>query len=326
MKRPLVLALAACALATACGPTTHLDLRLRGVEITSVRVLTPAITLVPPATTPPPASLPPVPPITTYLPPSPAPGASAPPAVLTPPPACPTAGQFDAPEFAAPAAVKGIPANAEYVQKALGTYAENGTQKPLDGIVDVKVVRLPDSTTTANQAVRSWRVERHNGKASSVEVYQLVGPSSLASAASPVSPGIYLVGLAWDDPTRGKLTFQPTGNGLWILPDPVAEATNDTQYVGTATDPNTVTTLELLRNVRAHKRVDACGKLIDTFTVEMSGTLVSPTDQYQVSWTQQLATAYGGLDVASTFSLVSPLTTFRWSRSLTSTTVPKASS
>jgi hypothetical protein len=226
------------------------------------------------------------------------------------------------PDKAAPAGVVGYPATQAFVQNAFGTYAVAGNLKPLGGVVDVKVVRLAPSTSSTGQKVDAWRVERRAGKATSVEVYQLVHASAAASATAP---GIYLAALAWDDPTRGRLTFQPAGLGLEILPDPVAVANNDTQYAGAATDPDSLTTLSLVRNVRARKRVDACGKLIDTYSVEMTGVLVSPTAQYQVGWTQQLATAYGGLDVESTLALSSPLDGFSWSRTLRSTTVPAES-
>lgn len=326
MKRPVALALTTCALLTGCGPEKHLALDLRAVSITVPRILTPAITLVPPALTPAPVALPPVPPLATFLPPVVDVTQPAPPAVVVDPPqppvACPRAGQFDTPEKPASPAVAGYPANAEYVENALGTYAVNGIVKPLDGIVDAKVTRLPSSTTSTGQLVDSWSVTRRSGKGSSVEVYQLVHASATASATAP---GVYLVGLAWDDPTRGKLTFQPTANGVQILPDPVAVATNDTQYAGAATDPDTLTTLELNRNVRARTRIDACGKLIDTYTVEMTGTLVSPSRTYQIVWTQNLATAYGALDVASTFSLTSAVDSLRWTRTLRTTRVPVAS-
>ena len=321
MKRHLALPLAACALLSACGPATKLDLQLRAVPVNVLRVVTPAVTLVPPSTTPP-VSLPPLPPITAVLPSAPSAPAAQPTLPPVPPVACPTAGQFDVPEKTASPVVVGYPAAHEYVQSSFGSYVDSGTVKPLTGVVDVKVVRLPSSTAVSGQRVDAWRVERRMGKATWVEAYQLVHASPTASA---ISPGIYLAGLAWDDPTRGKLTFQPAELGLEILPDPVAVANNDTQYAGTATDPDTLTTMALVRNVRARKRVDACGKLIDTYSVEMTAALVSPDAQYTVNWTQQLATAYGGLDVESTFALSWPVSGFSWSQTLRSTTVPAAS-
>ncbi len=321
MKRQIALPLAACALLSACGPATKLDLQMRAVQVNVLRVVTPAVTLVPPATTPPPVALPPLPPIGDYLPPVTPITPATPTTPRVPPVGCPTAGQFDVPEKTASQVVTGYPADHEYVENAFGTYAVDGALKPLSGVVDTKVVRLPATTTTIGQKVDSWRVERTYGKGRSVEVYQLV---HAFGAVSATAPGIYLVGLAWDDESRGKLTFQPAETGLQILPDPVAIANNDVQYAGAATDPDSLTTMTIVRNVRAKKRVDACGKLIDTFSVEMTGAIVSPTATYTLSWTQQLATAYGGLDVESTFALSSPLSGYSWSRTLRTTSVPAA--
>jgi hypothetical protein len=53
----------------------------------------------------------------------------------------------------------------------------------------------------------------------------------------------------------------------------------------------------------------------------MTGALVTRDAHWQVSWTQQLATAYGGIDVASTLSLSSP-GGVSWTRTLRNTTVP----
>ena len=84
---------------------------------------------------------------------------------------------------------------------------------------------------------------------------------------------------------------------------------------------DTLTTLNVVRNVMGRQRVDVCGKLVDTYTVTMTGALVTRDAQWQVSWTQQLATAYGGIDVASTLALSTPAGT-SWTRTLRSTTVP----
>ena len=325
MKRTVALAVTCSALLTACGPTTHLDLQMRSVGITLPRVLTPAVTIVPPATVTPPAALPPTPPLAPYLPPPATPARPVPP-VVVPPVACPQAGQFDVPAKTATPVLEGYPATASYVHKATGAFAEGGTVKPLDGEVSVKVVRLPSSTTAVGQQVDSWRVERRQGSATSVEVYDLVH-SSTGDAA--IAPGIYLVGLAWDDPERGRLTFAPVGNGLFVLPNPVAVAPEvegkAAQYAGAATDPQSLTTLSVVRNVLGKKRIDTCGQLVDTYTVDMTGVLVSPSAQYTVAWTLQLATAYGGVDVASTMTLQAPQSGFTWTRSLRSTSVPRAS-
>ena len=323
MRRTAALLVASSALLAACGPATHLNLQLRSVGITVPRLVTPAVELVPPATTPVPVALPPVPPITDFLPPPATPSHPLPPVAPPPAVACPKAGQFDVPALPASPLVDKYPAAARYTQRSFGQAGLDGKVLSLDGSLGMEVVRLPSTTTSLGQQVDSWRVVRRLGPYSSVEVYDLV---HAFGAASATPPGIYLVGLAWDDPVRGKLTFQPTGNGLEILPDPVSVATQTNgvaaQYAGAATDPNSLTTMSLVRNVLGRKRIDTCGKLVDTYTVDMTGVLVSPSARYTVHWTQQLATAYGGVEVESVFALQEPVNGFSFIRTLRNTTVP----
>lgn len=325
-RRSLALASAVLVL-SGCGPHKSLDLDIRLVSITVPRLITPAVSLVPPAAVPPPVSLPPAPPLVPFLPPPPAPATQAPVTAAPPPaPACPTAASFAVPERAAPLSLPGVPVPGVSVQARTGAFAGaplSPSSGGLAGPLTTTIAMLPTTTSSAGQQVEAWSVERKDatGTRQSIEVYQLVHASSVASATAP---GIYLVGLAWSDPVRGQLTFQPQGGGLFILPNPVAVATNDTQYAGTATDPSTLTTLSLVRNVTGKKRVDACGKLIDTFTVAMSGTLTTPDAQYQVEWTQHLATAYGGVDVEDTFGLTSVATGFLWTETVRNTTLPAA--
>lgn len=314
MKTRALLALAcALTLLTACGPKSELKLGLRSVAITVPRLITPALELVPPSAEPVPVALPDLPPVDSLLPPAaPAPAASA----------CPTADPFDAPALAATPLVPKAPAPDAYTQLSLGAYVNGGKPGGLLGLVRTEVKALDKSTTSVGQLVESWSVERVDAanKSTAVEVYRLVhrSASPLATAA-----GIYLVGLAWDDPVRGKLRFEPAGNGLHILPNPVQLATNAAQYVGAATDPATLTTLALTRNVTGRKRVDACGQLVDTFTVKLLGTLTTTRTQRQVEWVQQLATAYGGANVEETLTLTWPVTGFAWTRTLRNTTAPK---
>jgi len=322
MKRPYLIVAAFAVLATACGPTSDLKLHLRAQGVTLKRIVTPAVELVPPAPVPPPLSLPPIPRITTPPP--------APPITLSTPPSvpelCPPAGPFDVPAMPATQLVAAPPVNATSTQMSTGSFAgAAGTPSSgsLAGVVQMTTERLPSTTSSVGQQVDAWRVIRRGPApgVSSVEVYRLVHPSSSPAATTA---GIYLVGLQWKDPARGDVNFQASGNGLQIMPIPAQPSTNDIQYVGADTDANTLTTLELTRNVRQHKRVDACGKLIDTITIEMSGTLTTRDFQRQLTWNQQVATSYGAVDVQDTLTLTSVDAGSTWTRALRSTTVPAA--
>jgi hypothetical protein len=299
------------ALLGACGPKSKLDLDLRSVSITVPRLLTPAIELVPQA--PLPVDLPPLPPVESLLP-----------APVTPPaaPACRTAGPFDAPALTAVQEIAGPPAPDTFTQATLGAFRSGAKTGSLVGTITTSIQKLPTSTNSTGQRVDAWIVQHADlaKGALAVEAYQFVhpNPSPLATAS-----GVYLVGLAWKDSVRGSLVFQPVGNGLFIVPNPVALASNPAQYVGVATDPATLTTVALTRNVTGRARVDLCGELVDTFTVTMTGTLTSPGVQRQIAWTQQIATGYGAANVDQTLSLTSPVDGFNWTRTERNTKAPK---
>jgi hypothetical protein len=315
-------ALVAVALTSACGPGNPLKLDMHSVSISVPRLVTPAIELVPRSTAPQPVPLPPLPPVITPLPPV----DSLPPAPpVTAPPACPKAKPFDVPDRPATQDVPKPPAPGVDIQTVTGAFSTTAVPRgALAGTVTVTTKALPTTTNQVGQQVDSWQVERTDAaaKSTSIEVYQLVHPGS--GAANATAPGIWLVGLAWTDPVRGTVTIQPGGNGIEILPSPVQlAASGGVQYFGTITDPESLTTLTLTRNVTGRKRVDACGKLIDTFTVEMSGVLTTRDTQRQVTWTQQLATAFGGADVEETLSLSEPTGGFSWVRTVRNVALPR---
>ena len=322
MRRLSLALLATTLLATGCGPETELDLDLRAVSITVPRLATPAVEIVPEAPLPPAVPLPGLPPIV-LPPPFVAPTAAAPPptAPSAAPVACPRAGQLEAPARAGTPLIPGPPASGRYTQTATGEFTTPDGEGLLAGTVDVTVTALPTATSGAGQRVDAWEVTRTDeSSGTSVERYQLVHPSDSPAATAP---GIYLVGLAWDDEVRGELRFEPVGGGLQVLPNPVVLATTDPQYVGVATDPATLTTLSITRNVTGTKRIDLCGDLVDAYTVEMSGTLTSSDSQYSVAWTQQLASAYGAANVEEQLTLTSADAGVSYGRELRSTSLPK---
>lgn len=313
--RAVTTALALAVLLSACGPDSDLRLNLRTVGVTVPRVVAPAVQVVP-QSAPSPVALPPVAPVVNQLPPP----AAAPPAAPADP--CPPAPDLAVPARAASQTVDDAPAEQTFVQHGTEDVTTAEGTESLEGDVQVTITRLPETTSSTGQRVKAWRVQQvalaTNTRA--VEVYQLAQPSTAPGATAA---GVYLVGLAWSDPVRGEVTFQPAGDGLFVLPSPVVVASNDAQEAGIATDPDTLTTLELVRNVRARKRIDVCGQLVDTWTVEMSGTLTTPSTQWNVTWKQQLATAYSAVDVDELLQLEDLTGGVSWSRHLVSASVPE---
>ena len=321
-RRPLLLLAAASVLLAGCGPAKQLNLDLRSVSITVPRLVTPAITLIPPAPQVV-APLPPLAPIDFGTAPEPVVPSAVPTVAPPKPVACPKASAFDVPAVTAALEVTQSPPVASYLQVQTGGYVTSTTTGSNGGSLGEVVTHLPQQTSTIGQVVDSWQVARTGPDAttSSVEVYRLVHESDSPAATAA---GLYLAAMAWKDPVRGDLTFQPAGDGLFLLPSPVTlSPSGGTQYVGSATDPNTLTTLALVRNVIGKKRVDACAQLIDTYTVEMTGALTTTSAARQVAWTMQLATAYGALPVQDSLSLTDPAGSFTWNAIRTATSLPK---
>jgi hypothetical protein len=315
-------------LLTACGPDIPLDLNVRSVAVTVPRLITPAIEYVELPELPPPVSLPPPPPVRVVSPPPPAPPAPTPTPTPEPPlpPACPAAGPFDVPDLPATLIVDTIPAEATFEQQSELTYGSTSEEAPAGALanpVEVVVTALESSTSSVGQQLDAWSVHRTDAEsgATSVEVYRLVHPHDSPLATDP---GIYLTGMGWQDEVRGEMVFEAAGPGLWLLPSPAVFAAEDgVQYVGSATDPDTLTTLAIVRNVTGRKRVDACGDLIEAMTVSMTGTLTTDSAQYQVDWAIQFATSYGGLDVEQTLALTSPGEGFSWIRTTRNVALPE---
>lgn len=320
-------AVAATLVVSGCGPTAKLSLDLRTVSVTvPVQLSAPAATLLAPSA-PAPAPLP-VPPVTLgELPPVPvtlAPNSAS----SAPRPAadsCPTASEFAVPALPAALTVTSPPAAQSMVEKATGAYtAASGTGR-LNDPVQTNVTRLSAQTSTLGQQVIAWQVQEVDTttKTRQVEVYDVVEPSSAPGATAA---GVYLVGLSWNDRVRGDLSFQPSGNGVEVLPSPISISSSNAQFEGIATDPSSLTTLALVGNVTGDKRVDLCGHVVDTWTDVLTGTLTTASAQWKVAWTFQWATAYGAAAVQEGLSLASASSNATWSRVLTSTVQPKAAS
>ncbi len=326
-RRPLVLVTTLAAVLTACGPQAPLELNLRTVALTVPRIPTPAVEMIPPAPAPLPVSLPAPVRVGTLLPPPPPP----PPPTPAPAPAvedpCPPGDPTAAPERSAGVYVTGLPAEDQRTERATTNYVdpETGDAVVSESEIDVTVRRLGQSEAAiTGQLLDDWVVERVDTAtgASSATQFRYVHESDAPGATNP---GIWLVGMAWSDPSRGgDITWEPAGSGLWLLPSPVVlQAEDGVQYVGTATDPRTTTTVTIVRNVTGRDRVNACGEYVEGYVVGMTGTFTAPGFARELAWELTLATGYGGIDVESSLALTSPAATAAWSRTTTTNEVPE---
>ena len=180
---------------------------------------------------------------------------------------------------------------------------------------------MPQTTASTGQVSDNWLFTRVDTAthATTIEAYQWARPNG---SGQLVQPGIYLTGLKWKDPVRGELSFVPVWGGVEILPLPV-NASSSATFASSATDPNSLTTMTVTGNVLGKKRIDVCGTLVDTWTVQLSGALTGSDFRYQFAWRQQIATQYGGVDVEDQLTLTSPAGGLNWDRTLHDTNTPE---
>jgi len=320
-NRRTAAALAGClaALATAgCGPHQSLQLTMDQVSLTVPRVLTPAVSLVPPAPITVPLPVPSIPNVPIYITPV------IPPAAPKLPP-CPKANEFAVPAEPASIETTSGPTPAIYIQTSHGSYSGSSatpSSGKLTANVDTAISPLAQTTApTTGQVSDNWLVSRVDTAthATTYEAYQLATPTG---SGQLVTPGIYLTGLKWKDPVRGELSFIPTGGGIEIMPSPV-NTSSTAVFASSATDPNSLTTMTASGNVLGRKRIDVCGTLVDTWTVQLSGAITGPNFKYQFAWRQQIATQYGGVDVEDDLTLTAPAGGLQWDRSLHDTNTPE---
>lgn len=324
--------------AAGCGPTAPLRLDLTTISVTVPRAMNPTEALLAPSA-PAAVPLPSLPPEAVALPPypkntpvpvssqattgpAPVPATSAPLTVATPPSTCPVAPPLAQPAFPASPTITSPPAPSTFSQTSTGSYTASSGSGSLAGMVTTTVTALPDETSSSGQTVRPWRVT-HVDPAHQIRETQIYDVVEDSAAPGATQAGVYLVGMSWNDPVRGTLSFAPSGNGLEVMASPVSTSNSSAQYAGIATDPDSLTTIYWISNVEGHKRIDICGQVVDTWTVALSGTITSPTAKWNFSWNQQWATAYGAALVQDTLMLAPPQGGSTWTRELTDRTVPK---
>lgn len=324
-RKPLAMATLFAAALTACGPQAPLELNLRTVALTVPRIPTPAVEMIEPPPEPPPLSLPRPVPVRTLVPPPPPPPPPTPPPVVEDP--CPPGDPTVAPERSAGVYVTGLPAEGTRFERATTTAVdpESGDAVVTESEIEVTITRLGQtSAELTGQLLDDWVVERVDTATGAVSATQFRYVHE-SDAPGATDPGIWLVGMAWTDETRGgEINWAPAGSGLWLLPSPVVlQAEDGVQYVGSATDPQTLTTVSIVRNVIGRDRVNACGEYVEGYVVKTTGTFTAPGFERDLSWDLTLATGYGGIDIESTLALTSLTDEAAWSRTTTTNQVPE---
>jgi hypothetical protein len=272
----------AVAVLSGCGPSTPISLDVNKVSLDIGGGQPPAQ---PPQVAPPPSATAPASLPQAQLPlPTPP---SAPTTTPTLPSLCPAADQFAVPALNADPLIAHAPKPATYVYRQKGQWVATGA---LAG--KLPAPPLGERTITAGSTTKGYdfAVAEQAGAMTRTTAYNLVSPSSL-----PTDPagGLYLAALQWKDMLFGTVTFRPTSPMLF-LQTPVVQGES---FTSTGADPQHKTSMLLRGQVAGKKRVNACGKIIDTWQLEVTEVLTTTSTVVRITATYDIATQYGGISV-----------------------------
>lgn len=271
-------------LGSGCGPTVPLEVAMRQAVITVFaghHAPSPSPSLPPVFAPPPPLNL--TFPTFTAMPP--------PTATL-----CPDLNEFAVVKDPATQLISGPPPMASYVMRSSGTYSLASTSGQLPTTLALVQPAEPKAgTDQVDGAFHDYSLI----VASSAESYTVYG--FRLAPDNPATPGILLTSLHWKDSVRGNFDFVPD-QPLQFLPTPV---NNGNTWSSAGTDPIDQTSIQLNGKV-ARETVNACGVALDSYQVQISGTIVSPT--FQLTWTANydIGTQFGGLILKEDVTLSGP--------------------
>lgn len=261
-----------------------------------------------------------------------------------PPELCPAASPAAIIKTSAANVVTKPPSAAKYGFRAEGRYQDSASHKGTYPTTQTREVLNP-AVTQDGQV--SFTVKTTLGDQVAVASYNYIPPTTASYSAAGAQPiaGLYLT--ADERSKAGKLqsSFRPTGRGLLVM---VAPVTPGTVWQSSATDPVSGTTVFVTGKVAPKQLVNACGQVIDTYPVHLSGRLEiyqggiapQPVDSQQDPGGQQVspsggvtftadynfATQYGGISVQDKVETQGSLNNAALTTTLTSTinTLPAA--
>jgi hypothetical protein len=221
----------------------------------------------------------------------------------TPPP-CPELNEFAVVKDPATALIPGPPPMANYVMRSSGSYSF----ATASGTVPTTSGKLPASLALVQPAQPKAGTDQVNGTFHDYSLITVSGPGAYTAYGfrlapdNPATPGILLTSLHWKDSVRGDFDFVPD-QPLQFLPTPVAVGNT---WSSAGSDPIDETSIQLNGSVSKRETVNACGVALDSFQVQISGTIVSPT--FQLSWTAayDIGTQFGGLILKEDVTLSGP--------------------
>jgi hypothetical protein len=299
LSLPLAIGLAGC------GPDEQAQLGLRKFDQKIVfgaqRTATPAPQPLPQAPLLPLLPLPnnvnPVPDFPTIVQP-PLPRVPMPP--TAPPPACPSADPLSVPALATTPRIDSLPAVASY------EFRNEGKTTTAGGTV---TSRQTSTRTVAN----SHRVTEVDGSVIGVfDVTDDLGGDKVTTSYKIVpkaggieeQAGLLITSVVKVNKDGTTDSFSPVP-AIVLAPFPLQAQTT---WQSAGTDPLSQSSIELQGSVGKPVRVDACGSLVEAWPLSINGVIATPQSGGQANFTAtvDLASQYGGIAVADTFTRTMP--------------------
>jgi hypothetical protein len=243
------------------------------------------------------------------------------PSFIIPPtrPVCPTASPFAAPLQSAPEDTVGVPypLHPGYAFRSTGS-VQHGTASAIPLKADSLVRAFDDVKQTdpaGGTVVTSYFYRVTQVGADGTKLITTFYPRANETTTGTNPGGLYIRSIETDVPGQPAYVFQPNPpNGIRIMNIPAAPESAATSETGT--DPLTGTSMSISHQTlprptfeNGELRADACGKLVDSWDVKVSGLIRSasppPNQPYTVlklDAVYGVATQMGAMIVASDVS------------------------
>jgi hypothetical protein len=234
-----------------------------------------------------------------------------PPAPLPEAPVCEPADLLQAPALEAPSSINARPAAAQYRFRNDGTFRVSGA--------DAREGRFaPVSLRTVSGALEAdsgfvFDVTEVLGDVTTKTEYEVVTSQPLGS---PFAPGIYVFRVTSRSSDGQESVFTPSPS----LPLATFPLTRGAAVEARGVDATSATAMSYTSTVVGKDRVDACGELLDSWTLELTaGRVLSPETDLEFEATYALGTQFGGVILRETEAFTGTEDGAGVARTLTST-------
>ena len=286
----------AAGLLAACAPKTgvHLTIRNYANDVTygdqsspSIPKPAPAAELMPtfpafiqPPLAPPSLVVPSTPPTTFPLP--------APPPKLD---LCPKASPFAFPSLNAGPHVLAAPKQGIYLYRQTGSYTIDGKS----GAPQAQAVRSVQNIATQSNGTITFDVADVEGQSATLTSYEI-----MQSTGNSTTDGIFITQVVTKaaDGTISQFAPQPA---IRIMPLPAQNSQQSFQSAGV--DAIHGLTEEISGTIVSRQRVDACGTVLDSWEVHVTGRLLSSSEDLALDATYDIGTQFGGLSLEDKLTL-----------------------